>query len=384
MSKTGAHLIDYYLRCEKDIRIIRYLTPYADWLISAINERGAVPSYVTTKMESSQLMMYTAQPAASMWFLAAMYNATSEEKYREGAVRIATYLEKEILPEAKWNDMEQYYSCGAKPVEFVKDVWQNQPARGTLANIWACEGFAQLYSATNDIKYLKDGEVCLDYLCFAQCSWNPHYIYTAFPFGGFSVDNSDNATYLDARQAETVKPFIWYGKMLGREDLLERGVSAAKASVVLLNLPSHKENDIYRYTNIYPYGLGPENIDHEGHPQSAMRTNPGWGEGSGVFTGLAEAYRELQGGYLDFSKDLKVGVNGIIIEKARVSNDTVFLSIKNSLQDLKQPWTRPFEIRLIFEGLDKPQYHVFINSKNEGTLENKRPGIKSIEVNRNN
>jgi hypothetical protein len=379
MSKTGAHLLDYYLRCEKDERIINWLKPYADWLIGAINERGAVPSYVTTKMELSPLLLYSAQPAAGMWFLAAMYNATGEEKYRNAAIRIAGYLEKEIIPEAKWIDMEQYYSCGAKPMDFVKDVWQNQPVRGTLANIWACEGFAQLFTATRNTQYLRDGEICLDYLCFAQCSWNPHYIYTAFPFGGFSVDNSDNATYLDARQAETVKPFIWYGKMLGRQDLLERGVAAARSSVVLLNLPAHKENNIYRYTNIYPYGLGPENIDHEGHPQSAMRTSPGWGEGSGVFTGLAEACRELQGGYMDFSKGLKVGVNGIIIENARVSDDSVFLSIKNSLRDLKMPWTRPFEIRLIFDGLDKPAYKVIINDKYKGILENNRPGIKIID-----
>ena len=87
---------------------------------------------------------------------------------------------------------------------------------------------------------------------------------------------------LDARQAEMVKPFIWYGKTLGRQDLLERGIAAAKSSVVLMNLPGHKENNIYRHTNIYPYGIGPENIDHEAHPQSAMRTHPSWGEGSGV------------------------------------------------------------------------------------------------------
>ncbi len=368
MSKTGAHLVDFYLRCVPDKRIINYLRPYADWLITSIDDSGTLPSYVSEDMAPSGILLHSAQPAASMWLLADMFNATGEEKYKKAAVRIAGYLEREILPTQNWIDMEQYFSCGSKPIEFVKDYWQDQPARGTLANIWACEGFARLFEATGDRKYLKDGECCLDYLSFYQCCWEPHYIYTAYPFGGFSVDNSDNATYLDARQAETVKPFIWYGKMLGRQDFLERGVAAARASVVLLNLPQHKANDIYKYTNIYPYGLGPENIDHEAHPQSAMRTNPGWGEGSGVFTGLAEAYRELGGGYVDFSKGIMVGVNGISIENAKVTGDTISLKIRNLLAGLNMPWGKPYATDLVFEGLRDSSYRIIINNTDQGLI----------------
>jgi hypothetical protein len=257
LSKTAAHLIDYYSRCEKDQRIVDFLKPYADWLLTVIDDRGAVPSYVTTGMEASPILYYSSQPASSMWFLAAYYNVSGNDKYRAGAERIADYLAREILPEAKWTDMEQYFSCGKKPLAFERDIWQNQLVRGNLANVWACEGFAALYDATGEEKYLEMGEQAVDYVSFSQCVWEPHFIYTAFPFGGFTADNSDNATMLDARQAEMVKPYIWYGKTLGRQDLLERGIAAARSSVVLLNLPSHKENNIYRHTNIYPYGLGP-------------------------------------------------------------------------------------------------------------------------------
>jgi hypothetical protein len=369
MSKTGAHLVDYYLRCERDERIIQYLRPYADWLLTAIDEQGSVPSYVTEKMEQSTLMRYTAHPAASMWFLAAMFNATKENRYRQGAIKIAAYLENEIIPGAKWIDMEQYYSCGAKPIGFLKDVWQNQFARGNLAIIWASEGFAHLYNATNTSKYLKLGEACVDYLSFSQCSWDPHFIYTAFPFGGFTADNSDNATYLDARQAETVKPFIWYGKVLGRQDLVERGVAAARSSVVLMNLPSHKENGIYSHTNIYPFGLGPENIDHEGHPQSAMRTCASWGEGSGIFTGLAEAYRELGGAYIDFKKGTMVGVNGVIITKANQKPGQISINIQSSFLKLKTPWAQPFEIFVTTDGISAGSYDVYLNDKRAGKVD---------------
>ncbi len=380
MSKTGAHLLDYYSRCEKDERIVAYLKPYANWLVRAIDARGAVPSYVSVTLEVAPQLMYSAQPAASMWFLASMYNVTKDMKYRIAAEKIATFLEKEILPEQKWVDMEQYYSCGAKPLTFDRDVWQHQVARGNLTTIWASEGFAQLYTATGNKKYLQEGETCIDYLCFSQCSWNPHYIYTAFPFGGFTADNSDNATYLDARQAETVKPFIWYGKTLGRQDLLERGVAAARASVVLLNLPEHKANGIYEYTNIYPYGLGPENIDHEGHPQSAMRTSPSWGEGSGIFTGLAEAYRELGGGYIDFKKALSVGVNGIVINKAMVKGDTVFLNIENELAGLKMPWQQTYNVQLQLKGLQRKRYIIDLNSNISGMKFNNKNDSIFIQV----
>jgi hypothetical protein len=363
MSKTAAHLIDYYMRCEKDDRIIKYLKKYADWLITAIDKRGAVPSYVTIEMNASDLLMYSAQPAASMWFLSSYYNATHEDKYRQAAKRIAAFLKKEILPEAKWIDMEQYYSCGKKPLEFQRDVWQHQVARGNLANIWACEGFAALYEATRDKNYLRMGEECIDYISFSQCVWEPHFIYTAFPFGGFTADNSDNATMLDARQAETVKPYIWYGKTLGRQDLLERGIAAAKSSVVLMSLPAHKSNNIYRHPNIYPYGLGPENIDHEAHPQSAMRTHPSWGEGSGIFTGLAEAYRELQGGYVDIKRCMKAGVNGIVIDQASIEGNNIKLVIRNQLSGLKERWTSIFNTTITINGINPGRYRVILNDK---------------------
>ena len=363
MSKTGAHMLDYYLRCEQDARIIDYLTPYGDWLLSVIDERGAVPSYVNRNMELSPILHYSAHPTTSMWFLAELFNASKEEKYLKGAEQIATYLEREVIPEANWIDMEHYFSCGKKPLNFVRDKWQNQIARGNLVEFWAAEGFAALYRASPKERFLKAGEQCIDYLSFTQCCWEPHFIYTAFPFGGFGVDNSDNATMLDGRQAETVKPFIWYGKTLGRQDLLERGIAAARSSVVLINLPRHKSNNIYRHTNIYPYGLGPENIDHEAHPQSAMRTHPSWGEGSGVFTGLAQAYRDLSGVYIDFSKDLMVGVNGLRVDEAELEGNSIHISVSSMLSELKEVWDQPYETSIQIVGLNEGSYQVLLNEQ---------------------
>lgn len=367
MSKTGAHLLDYYLRCEKDPRIVDYLTPYGNWLLTVIDNRGALPSYINSKdMTASNMLYYSAQPSSSMWFLAELYNATKENKYLDGAKKIASYLETEIIPEQKWQDMEQFFSCGNRPFEFTRDRWQNQVARGNLALFWAIEGYAALYRATADKDILDAGEQCIDYATFTQACWEPHFIYTAFPFGGFTVDNADNATFLDARQAEMVRSYIWYGKTIGRQDLLERGVAAARSSVVLMNHPRHKANNIYRHTNIYPFGLGPENIDHEAQPQSAMRTHPSWGEGSGVFTGLAEALRGLNSAYINLEKDIHVGVDGLKIENVLLNNDKLEITIKSVLNEMDMPWDKPFNALLNIEGFSLDTYQLVINGKNFG------------------
>ncbi|MCX6929202.1 MAG: hypothetical protein NT154_39190, partial [Verrucomicrobia bacterium] len=286
MSRTATHLLRYYQRCVPDSRILAYVTRYADGLLPLVDAEGVVPSYVSATNHAPYApLARSAQDGTTLQLLAELAQLTNHTRYLDAARRIGDRLIREVLPRQLWIDLEQYYSCGAKPLEFTGDREQGQPARGNLSTLWAADGFAALYRATRDKRYLDAGERCIDYLTFSQCCWEPHFIYTAFPFGGFTADNADTATFLDARQAEAVAPFAWYGRTLGRQDLLERAVAAARSSVVLINHPRHQGvNNIYRHTNLYPLGLGPENIDHEGHPQSAMRTSPSWGEASGVFT----------------------------------------------------------------------------------------------------
>jgi len=369
MNLTCAYLIVYYQKCENDDRILSFVKKYGNWVTSIVDEAGVIPSYVSTDMQESEVLKYSAQPAAGMWFLSELYSVTNDTKYLKAAENIAQYLITQIIPRQKWIDMEQYFSCGIKPLNFIGDEEQGQLARGNLSIGWAAKGFASLYRACGKDIYLRAGERCIDYLSFSQCSWDPHFIYTAYPFGGFSVDNSDHATYLDARQAEFVDPYIWYGKVLGRQDLLERGVAAARSSIVLINHPLHKGNSIYEHTNIYPFGLGPENIDHEGHPQSAMRTHPSWGEGSGIFTGLSDAMRELGGAFIDVEKGIMVGVDGVTISGFNLSGTTINISMKPMLSMLKLPWKSPYKINLRITGIrDDGNYDLFVNKKKIGGL----------------
>ncbi len=337
MSKTAAHMLEYYMRCEKDPRIVTYLSKYADGLLTRIDKNGCIHSYYTPDMQPIEDLRLSAQPVATMWFLAEIYNVTRKAKYRDGAKKIADYMIQYILPNQKWIDMEPYYSCGQNNLDYMTDREQGLQIRGNLSMFWATKGFAALFRATGDKKYLTAGEQVIDYVSFSQACWNPHYVYTAMPFGGFTVDNGDTATWLDARQCEMVDPFIWYGQTLGRQDLLERGVAAARSSVVLINHPLHKQNDIYRHTNLYGFGLGPENINHEGHNQSAMRTHPSWGECSGIFTGLADADRMLGGGTVNVDNQIAVGVDGLSITSFSLEGNRLTIHIKSKLAALKKP-----------------------------------------------
>jgi hypothetical protein len=94
-----------------------------------------------------------------------------------------------------------------------------------------------------------------------------------------------------------------------------------------------------------------------------MRTHPSWGEGSGVFTGLAEAYRELNGGFIDFEKGMSVGVNGIVIDQATLQDNTIKILITSQLSKLTAPWRSPYETGIKLIGLTLPTYHLWLNGK---------------------
>ena len=119
-----------------------------------------------------------------------------------------------------------------------------------------------------------------------------------------------------------------WGKRLGDQSLCDRARRTIELALAAPQNPQGLFPLIYRLPNLYPVGLGPENIDHEGHPQSAMRTSPSWGEGSGVFTGLAAVLRELGGAYVDATKRLAVGVDGVRVVRAELRGSVLEVELE--------------------------------------------------------
>ena len=340
MSKTAVHLLRYYLFCEEKEEIVPYVERYADFLIENMDHEGCVPSFFNSDLTPNPHLQKNGAGGVHAWFLATLYQVTQKQKYLNSAKKAASYLKTHVLPNQDWKDFEVYFSCGVKPLSF-HDNYTGQGPRNTLSMHWALEGFLALFEATNEEFYLEEGALVADYLALYQTTWQPHFITTAYAFGGFGVQNTD-AEWLDARQGEIAPAFVRLGTLTGRKDLIQRGIAAAKSSLVLINHERHIKNDIYAYPN-FPLGLGPENIDHEGRPQSPMRTNAGWGEVSGL-SGIADILYQIGDLYIDPQNEFAVGVNGIRVSSYSKSENNIKLKLENTFSDLAFPYTDTLEV----------------------------------------
>jgi hypothetical protein len=358
MSKTSAHLLRYYRLCESNKRIIPFVKSYGDFIVAHIESNGCLPSWFSAELVANPHLKFNGEQGVHIWFLSELYNVTKDVKYLKAAERMAAFMKREILPKQRWLDFEVYFSCGVKPMNF-KDLYTGQDPRGNVSMSWAAEGFAALYGANGDKKWLDAGEQVIDYLSLYQTVWNPHFIYTAYPFGGTDTDNGD-AAWLNGHQAMLPGIFAWYGKQLGRQDLLERSVALARAGLVLVNLKENVENKVYSYPN-YPEGLGPENIDHEGIPQTPLRSGGSWCEIGGL-TGVSDAMREMGGLYINVEKKLSVGVNGVNVKSYQWDKRTLTINFENWFKDLIWPYRDPYDIELKVEGLDdNGSYNLVVN-----------------------
>ena len=357
-SITGVHMLRYNRLCEKDDRIVAFLRSYGDFLLQHIDAQGRVPMFFTAEGGPSNVLPDNGEGGANLWFLCELYAATRDRRYLDGAEKVADYLIRDVIPRQRWRDFECFFSCGFKPLGW-EDKTQDQDTRGTMPMIWASAGLGELYRQTGNRRYLEEGERVIDYVSLYQTVWDPHFVYTAYAYGGFDTDNGD-AAWLNCHTAWTVGTLALYGKELGRQDLLERAVAAARASVTVINHPRHISNSIYRFPN-YPLGLGGENINHEGSEQSCGRSAPGSGEGTGLFAGLSDALRELGGVYVDFGKKVAVGVDGVYVRSYRREGKTLRLELINQLAALPDPYDKPYELELRVVGLPAGEYKLVIN-----------------------
>ena len=80
-----------------------------------------------------------------------------------------------------------------------------------------------------------------------------------------------------------------------------------------------------------------------------------------MFAGLSDALRELGGVYVDFGRQVAVGVDGVYVRSYRRDGRTVRLELVNQLAALADPYNQPFEIELRVVGLPAGEYDLVIN-----------------------
>jgi hypothetical protein len=333
------------------------LQAYGDFLSQNLDEKGCAPAMFTNGLTPVAELRFNAEGGVHIWFLCELYSATQGKKYLHAAERLAAFLKEEILPQQRWHDFETFYSCSIKPENFHDDYTGQWP-QCTLSMLWAIDGLTSLYEVTNNPAYLSAAEEVADYAGFFQAIWQPHFMISAYAFGGFRSQNSD-AEWLDMRQSLFGEAFVRVGQTTGRQDLLERGVAAVRASFAIINHPRHIENNIFRFPR-YPLGIEPENIDHEGLPQDPLRSGFDWGEG-GALAGAAGLLRRLGGAFVDFKRNIAVGVDGVYVKSFQLEGSQVCVDLDNQLAALPFPYRDSFPLELRIEGLPPGKYQLVLN-----------------------
>ncbi|MDA0193510.1 MAG: hypothetical protein O2887_02220 [Bacteroidetes bacterium] len=373
-SVTAGYLLQYRKTCENNPGIIPFVQRYGDFLIQNMQSNGCVPGWFSKELEPLPSLKWNADGGAHIWVLSELYKVTNEVKYIEAAKKIAHFMIQEVMPRQKWYDFETFYSCAVKPETFFDERTGQYPANN-MSLSWALEGFSSLYEVTKNQVHLSAAEACADYSIFYQAIWAPHYIITAYPYGGFSSQNSD-AEWLDQRSHRFVNGLVRVGLLSNRQDLIERGVAAMKSSLTLINHPLHIQNEIYKYPN-YPLGLGPENIDHEGFPQMPLRSGPSWCEVGGL-AGAAHAMNHLGGAYIDFENNIGVGVDGVAVADYSINQQEIKITMKSLLSGLSVPFDKPYLLELRMVGLEERTYTLILNEGPELTLNNRE--LESLPV----
>ncbi|MBD3193436.1 MAG: hypothetical protein GF317_00155 [Candidatus Lokiarchaeota archaeon] len=340
----GYHIVDsclamywalkFYQDFQKDELVIKHADKLKNLIKNIQLNNGTIPTYVDINEEDviipKKELVNSASSGAALMFIMELYKITKDKSIIHIANKIADYIEKEILPENKWHDFEPFFSCTSLPLDFYDDNTHTH-VMNNLSIYWCAEGFKELYKVSKDAHILEVGEHILGILSLFQQVWNiPNLSYHTF--GGFGVQNAD-AELSDARQALFVRIYMEYYLETGKEEYMERGIAALRASWALQLLSE--------YQKICPGNLkGIETVDgidrgcvceNYGHNGTDMRV-PGyimfdWGLGTAT---MATAYTKKHFGdiFIDFKFNKVWGLDGILIQNVEFTREKVIIRAK--------------------------------------------------------
>jgi hypothetical protein len=307
MSWTCFLMLQWYDELEKDERLISYTRKYADKLLTLQDTQGFFPAWIDEQNgRPLDILKQSPETSQSATFLFKLYALTHEKKYYESALRALEAVSRDIIPEGRWEDFETYWSCSSV---FNTQVGQkikrnNVYKQNTLSMFWTAEAFYYAYKISGQTHWLHSGQRVLDELLMFQATWQPPFI-AIRALGGFGVMNSDGE-WNDSRQSLFAELIIQYGRAMKREQYIQRGIAALKASFVMMYCPENAVTKV-QWEKVYPffsskdYGFMMENYGHGGETNDnglgiGEFTIYDWGNGA-----AAEAYNRI----LDhFGKDL--------------------------------------------------------------------------------
>jgi hypothetical protein len=290
-SESACHVVDAAFTCKqllewhaltKDARALATVGRFATRLVSLQRTSGAFPGWVERDGRIPEELAEGPESAVAVSLLFDLGKT-------EAALRGAAFLSN-VAREGRWEDFETYYSCApwGRDSQMGKRVARNGVFKqNTLSIAWSAEAFLRAWQTTNDAAWLARARRCVDELSLYQAVWDPAFL-PAPAHGGFGVMNADSE-WNDARQSLFAPLYLEMWRATGDRELLERGVSALRASFSMLYCPENAAL-ARAYEARFPF-FGPETygfmMENQGHdPAQPIGTFTifTWGNGSALAT----------------------------------------------------------------------------------------------------
>ena len=268
-----------------------FLVHFARALLKTQNADGSFPARVKIRdLSPDPVLRSSASGSIVTWFLEEMVlrnklPAREVLMVKNSVLKSLDFLGKKVLPAARFEDFEVYFSCSPKPYPYFDSVTWSYP-ENTLSIQWCASAFLKARILCDNPVYLDEGEYCLNLLSLYQQVWNPPYI-SLYAFGGFGTQNSD-AEWSDARQAQFAETYLDYYWATGRQEYLQRGIAACRASFALMDIPENKDICPLNFRGTAFNGEFPgamaENFGHPGTNERSGQSGFHWGTGSALTT----------------------------------------------------------------------------------------------------
>lgn len=302
MSITASHMLRWYRQLEQDDRLLEYSKRYAEGLLQYQRSGGFFPAWITSEGVILDELQVSPETSASVTFLTELYELTGCRRYLDAAIKAMNAVCSEIIPTGRWEDFETYWSCSRWGGEFLgKKIPRNGMYKQcNFSMFWTAEALMRLYEVTKDTQWLFAGQYVLDELLMTQAVWQPPFMRVPV-FGGFGVMNCDGE-WLDARQSLFAEVIIQYGIMLNKEEYIQRGIAAMRASFVMMYCPENPKVKVewekrWPFFGEQDYGFTMENYGHDGIIDESYTgigefTIYDWGNGA-----ASEAYMRISQKY---------------------------------------------------------------------------------------
>ena len=368
---------EQYPDLERGSEMLNWIIDFCRFLVDVQLPSGAIPTYFDRQLNPTPQLKEDAPTAIGGAVLAKTARIVGDPEMERAAMKAGAFMNREIVPQMKFQDFELFYSCAPRPLYWV-DPLNGIPPVNTLAVQWAADHFLTLYRLTEDGRWLRQGEYCLGLLSLFQQVWAPNRFGKACLFGGFGVMNCDGE-WNDGRQSRLVPTYADYYLATGRIEYLERAVAASRAAFAAMDMEENHANGIndYRVTMAEQVkveqgiGLSPESLMH-GDPRVHSGEGGGWtgfnwGPGGGLST---TAYLERHFGsvWVDVAAQMAVGIDGVCAKLEGWTDGHIALSVTNALNQLPSPYTAHRKVLVRFGNLADGEFEITINGQNRGQM----------------